>query len=751
MADRDAGKTQLRQTFLQEYLNPNTFRSPRKDFSANRPIKKSCVNKLTPEFAKAKLRGNNDQENTYETSESYHVPVQEALAFSNKTPQILSEANLRRHTIITKTADENKKFRTLTFVENTEKEHRSKMHVEQIKLRAEQFQRAYQNEKMAVDKRKKSIQRRHEKYLSEMLNETKVSQYLSYLSSFYSFCHLKNFSLSYVQRHALAVFLKHDKVIFGHGIFMGKAVTSMAAAYCVYHHGGYNIFMLAHKERHSDLEKQFIQFNCTFIKLIGPDEIATLNELNAVGCPPCTKYMLIAIDFLSIARDPQYQSDFFHFATCHACEKFIGTCSALYEMKETSVLPGNVYRPSGDVDKFITAIIPCLKLTSKRPKKYQYNEDFEPATSTIKREVLSIIKKYEESMHKQTALHAQKSEIENDQQDPKAKLKRRNEYVVDPYDLIEFAYKYYKKRIIIKSRKDKMIRDDPYFKARNRIERWVNLAKADTEKYDKCIFSLNYSGWNSKSLEAKRLFMTKMDTMCSMAKLPSIQVMISYASMRGHSVLIMSKYDKVLGKLHEILLQKGHSSMHLRSMTKEALGTDFDSKEEELQTSLMNANASEQKAAAYGDKVAENDAHNEANKIMKQLDSLERTRKIAQINLKVVHSLCLENKIVLSTYSSIRPYSYMLRERETPFVFLIDRPYTSNDVKLCENHTTDDGKSFKSTAIWIQSSPLDTYIDSTLKNADPSDEAASTSTKSWLDDPDKYFVPILNENLSFDQ
>ena len=420
-------------------------------------------------------------------------------------------------------------------------------------------------------------------------------------------------------------------------------------------------------------------------------------------------------------------------------------------MKETSVLPGNVYRPSGDFDKFITSIIPCLKLTSKRPKKYQYNEDFEPTKSTIKREVLSIIKKFEEAMSRQMTPNAELSEIKDDRHGSKAKIKRRKEFVVDPYDLIEFASKYYKKRIIIKSRKDKMIRDDPYIKSRNRIDRWVNLAKVDAEKYDKCIFSLNHSRWNSKSLKAKRIFMTKMDTMCSMAKLPSIQVMISYASMRGHSVLIMSKYDKVLGKLHEMMLQKGHSSMHLRPMSKEDIETDFDSKEEELQNALMNANAAEQKAAVYGDKVAENDAHNKAIEIMNELDSLDRTRRIAQINMKMVHSLCLENKIVLSTYSSIRPYSYMLRERETPFVFLIDRPYTSNDVKLCEEHTTNDSKHFKSTAIWIQSSPLDIYIDSMLKNAESSDETANTGTKSWLDDPDKYFLPILDENQAFDQ
>jgi hypothetical protein len=213
----------------------------------------------------------------------------------------------------------------------------------------------------------------------------------------------------------------------------------------------------------------------------------------------------------------------------------------------------------------------------------------------------------------------------------------------------------------------------------------------------------------------------------------------------------MSKYDKVLGKLHEMMLQKGHSSMHLRPMSKEDIETDFDSKEEELQNALMNANAAEQKAVAYGDKVAKNDSHSKAIEIMNELDSLDRTRRIAKINMKMVHSLCLENKIVPSTYSSIRPYSYMLRERETPFVFLIDRPYTSNDVKLCEGHTTNSSRHFKSTAIWIQSSPLDTYIDSMLKNSQPSDETASINAKSWLDDPDKYFLPILDENQTFDR
>ena len=70
--------------------------------------------------------------------------------------------------------------------------------------------------------------------------------------------------------------------------------------------------------------------------------------------------------------------------------------------------------------------------------------------------------------------------------------------------------------------------------------------------------------------------MTKMDTMCSMAKLPSIQVMISYASMRGHSVL-MSKYDKVLGKLHEMMLQRAFKHA-LTTDEQEDIETDFDSR-----------------------------------------------------------------------------------------------------------------------------------------------------------------------------
>ena len=73
------------------------------------------------------------------------------------------------------------------------------------------------------------------------------------------------------------------------------------------------------------------------------------------------------------------------------------------------------------------------------------------------------------------------SEIKDDHHGPKAKIEKRKEFVVDPYDLIEFASKYYKKRIIIKSRKDKLIRDDPYIKSRNRIDRWVIQPKLMTK------------------------------------------------------------------------------------------------------------------------------------------------------------------------------------------------------------------------------------------------------------------------------
>ena len=154
MTHKYEAKKQLRQTFLQEYLNSNTFRSPRKDPSAERPNKKSCVNKLTPQFAKAKLRENSDQENTYETNESYHVPEEEASASSNRGREILSEVNLRRHTTITNTTHEDKRNRTLIFIEKTEQERRSENHTEQIKVTAEQFQRTYENEKRAVEKRK---------------------------------------------------------------------------------------------------------------------------------------------------------------------------------------------------------------------------------------------------------------------------------------------------------------------------------------------------------------------------------------------------------------------------------------------------------------------------------------------------------------------------------------------------------------------------------------------------------------------
>ena len=125
MTDKCEAKKALRQTFLQDYLNSNTFRSPRKNPDVKRPNKKSCVNKLTPQFAKAKLRANNDQENTYESNESYRDPAEEASASSNRGREILSEVNLCRHTTITSTIHEDKRNRTLDFIEKTEQERRS--------------------------------------------------------------------------------------------------------------------------------------------------------------------------------------------------------------------------------------------------------------------------------------------------------------------------------------------------------------------------------------------------------------------------------------------------------------------------------------------------------------------------------------------------------------------------------------------------------------------------------------------------
>lgn len=729
-----------RQSLIKEYQikNANTDRSPRKDIHKMRPGKKYrgidesralIAKEATSEshyfksYDENQLPKNSNAQRISTINKSFTKNFKKKKRKNSRNHKMttrLTESILRNHTR-TCISDVNILNSKDNLIEKIRYEYHQNYH-HKISLTGsiENFSTMYKSEKRALVNKNISMKKTYAENIAKIFKDSSITKYTPYISSFCQFCKVENFSLSYAQLHALTTFLKQNKVIFGHDIFFGKATTCMAAAYCIKHCDSFDIFMVANEERHSDLKKQRSLFCGSIIKLLRPGELVLFNQKVQVNKKP---YMLIAIDFMAIIDDPQFQSEFFVSATSEFCKKLICTSNALFGMKDGSTVPGNAYGPLSDFVEFIETIMPCIKLTSSEPNAYQY--DIDVATGDMKPSMQSISK-----------VKHQVEKFYSENYIPDAK----SDGISISVKLIATLLKFYSDRIIIKSRKDKMIiQNNPYILSRTRIKRILNLPEQYINRYDFEILKLSLLSWSKKSVEDKREYIKSLDKLSAFGKVNSLKTMLIYASMRGHCLLVVSKYQGLLQELYRDCKKKERLCSLLLTLEK-----GIEDRIKELESELERANVSQQTAVSMKKKNEEIAAEKKAISIMKILGKLkEKGDTIKYKNAKAVHSLCLNQRIVFSTYDNLKLYSYNLKATGTPFVILIDRPYNVEDVKMCENCAPNETNKFQSTSVWIQSyNSIDTYIDDFLISMEKNDHIH----KSWIDNPDDYMLPILQLN-----
>ncbi len=618
---------------------------------------------------------------------------------------------------------------------NTERAHESitkimnKNHQDQeyqIKLLdiAKKYKQTIHKENVEMLQSKIIMQKKYEKQRRKLYGDKTISKYLSYINSFFQFSNITHFS--YYQIHALTSFLKRSKVIFGHDIFFGKAVICLAAAYCIKHCDKMeNIFMVAHEDRHADLNRQRNKFCGSIIELIAPKDLAIFYHKAKENKLP---YMLIAIDFTSIISDPEYQQVFFNCVTSKLCKKFIGTSNALYETKEGTILPGNVCRLQNSFSKVVKQMIPYIKLTSTDPEKYLYEINSNTGMMEPSKKVINIVKRYIEYVNKN-----QRSDKDDDTYEM---VQQKN---------IQLLLRYYENRIIIKSRKDKFIaKENPHSKARRRVERLINLRDEALTQYECEIFKLSMETWSITTFEAKCTYIKKLDKINALGKVNAVMTMLIYASMRGHSVLVVSKYEDVVKKLYTMYRAKGRACKYLlenlfcddneEKNIEEHIST-LEYSLEKINSLIMTANIDEDEDLAKH-------WNKKANSLLNSLKEAQAKIKRRFHNYNKIHSLSLAERVVFSTYDRLKSCSNNLKATGTPFVFLIDRPYTIDDVHMCENCAPDETNRFQSTSIWIQNyNTIDSFVDKNMHEME-----ANKSTESWICRPDQMMLPIIKQN-----
>eukprot|EP00942_MAST-04A_sp_MAST-4A-sp1_P007792 g7792.t1 len=618
---------------------------------------------------------------------------------------------------------------------NTERAHESitkimnKNHQDQeyqIKLLdiAKKYKQTIHKENVEMLQSKIIMQKKYEKQRRKLYGDKTISKYLSYINSFFQFSNITHFT--YYQIHALTSFLKRSKVIFGHDIFFGKAVICMAAAYCIKHCDKMeNLFIVAQEDRHADLNRQRNKFCGSIIELIAPKDLAIFYHKAKENKLP---YMLIAIDFTSIISDPEYQQVFFNCVTSKLCKKFIGTSNALYETKEGTILPGNVCRLQNSFSKVVKQMIPYIKLTSTDPEKYLYEINSNTGMMEPSKKVINIVKRYIEYVNKN-----QRSDKDDDTYEM---AQRKN---------IQLLLRYYENRIIIKSRKDKFIaKENPHSKARRRIERLINLRDDALKQYECEIFKLSMEAWSKTTFEAKCNYIKNLDKINALGKVNAVMTMLIYASMRGHSVLVVSKYEEVVKKLYTMYRAKGRACKYL---LENLFCDDNEEKNIEehistLECSLKKLNSLIMTANIDEDEDLAKHWNKKANSLMNSLEEAQAKIKRRFHNYNKIHSLSLAETVVFSTYDRLKSCSNNLKATGTPFVFLIDRPYTIDEVHMCENCAPDETNRFQSKSIWIQNyNTIDSFVDKNMHEME-----TNKSTESWIRQPDQMMLPIIRQN-----
>ena len=725
--------------------NSKQFRSPRRNIHVIRPGKKPRKSKKVKvretKMVSSKLRENIINENLPNNNNKKEDLVmkkeeeEENVLMSkyqqdqhdddeNFTP--LTEELLRNHTWKvnedTNSTPSERAQDSITKIMN--KNHQDQEYQNKLLDIAKKYKQTILKENEELLQSKISMHKEYEEQRRKLYGDKTISKYLSYINSFFQFSNIKHFS--YYQMHALTSFLKRSKVIFGHDIFFGKAVTCMAAAYCIKHRDKIeNIFMVAHEDRHADLNRQRNKFCGSIIELISPKDLAIFYHKAKENKLP---YMLIAIDFTSIILDHEYQQDFFSCVTSKLCKKFIGTSNALYGTKEGTILPGNVRRLQNSFSKVVKQMIPFIKLTSTDPEKYLYEINSKTGDMEPSKKAINIVKRNIEYMYKN-----QRSDKDDDTYEM---VKRKN---------IQLLLRHYDNRIIIKSRKDKFIAEEnPHSKARRRVERLINLRDEALKQYECEIFKLSMEAWSKTTFESKCKYIKNLDKINALGKVNAVMTMLIYASMRGHSVLVVSKYEEVVKKLYTMYRAKGRACKYL---LENLFCDDNEEKniEEHISTleySLEKINSLSMTANIDKDEDLEKHFNKTAKSLMNSLEEAQAKIKRRFHNYNKIHSLSLAERVVFSTYDRLKCCSNNLKATGTPFVFLIDRPYTIDDVHMCENCAPDETNRFQSTSIWIQNyNTIDSFVDKNIHEME-----ANKSTESWISRPDQMMLPIIKQN-----